>query len=204
MVLKYANIINSATGECLVSDIQHADMKNKKDVTLSEIDNKWYLTSHLENDRAYQLQVLAKRKQEKYKALTNNYDYACKYGICESEFQNKTLYSNRAWLGTWSEAITGLEYQQVISESPATAFVRLYEKVGDKFKNITINDVTLDQYKALYLELINYRFNTLQANRNSRYMALEQAETIQEVESISEDFGTCIDEQNDYNNLIIN
>lgn len=203
MVLKYANIINSSTGECIVSDIPHQGMKEKRDVSVSEIDHKWYLTSVLDSDRAYQLQVLNKRKQEKYSEITNNYDKACNYGVAPVRLNDNSYFANRSWLSTWSEAITGLEYRQSLSSENIQAFVRLYEKVGDRYKNITIENISIDQYKALYLDLINYRFNVLQADRNSRYVALQQAEKVEDLDLIPTDFGTCINEQTNDEKLII-
>lgn len=204
MVLKYALEINSETGECLVSDKPHLQITKQFDVTQSEIDFRWYLTSKLLNDRAYQLKVFNKRKQEKYQAIIDRYDEACKYGLTDVKFDDKTYMANRSWLGTWAEVLDGLSAQESFTKEPIKTFVRLYEKIADKYKNVTIENITLAQYRALYLELINFRFNVLQATRNSRFQALEQAQTIEEIELIPEDFGVCIDEQNDYKHLIIN
>lgn len=203
MVLKYASIIDESTGQCFVSDKPFQNITTKKDVTMSELDRKWYLTEYLINDRAYQLKVLNNRKLEKYKAITDKYDQACKYGLADVLLVDKSYIANRSWLATWNEAITGLEYQQSQTKEEVTAFVRLYEKAGTKYRNITIENVTIAQYKALYLELISYRFNVLQPLRNSRYTAIEQATSIEDIDKISEDFGVCIDEQNDTQELII-
>lgn len=202
MVLKYVSIIDKVTGKCVATDIERQGME-QKDVTKNIFDNYWYLTGALESNQEYQTKLLALRKKEKYQEITEAYDKACNYGTCKAVLtlndREESYYCNRAWLGTWQEAITGLEYTK------GTAFVRLYEKYGDfHFKNITLENITVDQYKALYLQLINFRFNTIQPIRNSLYSALEQCQNVKDVDNLKVDFKTiCVDEQNDINNVII-
>lgn len=199
MVLKYVSILDKKTGKCVAVDRKVTGF-TKKDVTLNIFDNFYYLTDYLKENKEYQLKLFNQRKKEKYQEITDAYDKACNYGVCPINItENQILYGNRAWLGTWQEAIAGLEYTK------GTAFVRLYEKCGDlHLKNVTIENVTSDQYKALYLQLINFRFNTLQPIRNSLYGALELCKKVEDIEALEVDFKcVCVDEQNDTEGIII-
>lgn len=196
MVLKYAKVVDNNTGLCKVL-AQKSPYYTEQDVTLSVLDGNWYLTYILENDRSYQLKVLEKMQKEKYQEITLAYDNACNYGVTPVKLGKKTYYANRSWLGTWNEVLVGLEY------SGENAFVRLYEKVKDYYKNATIQDVTLEQYKKLYMQLITYRFSTLQPLRNELYTKLIACQTADDVNAITYDFGDTINEQLGSDKLIL-
>lgn len=205
MVLKYTKLLDNITGECIAidKDIQGFEYQ---DATLSPFDKKWYITSYLADNEAYQRKFFDLKKTEKYQEITDAYDKACNYGLAPVTLPSGEEYlANRAWLSTWDEAITGLIYKSSISGTPATTFVRLYKKYGDfMYKNYTVEDITAEMYQALKLQLIDYRFNTLQANRNELYARLEKAETLEDIENIKVNFGETLNEQTETDKIILN
>lgn len=206
MVLKYTQLLDSKTGRCIATDKKIQGFEYL-DVTFSPFDNSWYITSYLESNEDYQREILALRKKEKYQEITDAYDRACKYGVATVIIPdtNEVFYANRSWLATWDEAIAGLTYQTIKSGKPVTTFVRLYKKYGDfMFKNVTLSDVDLDVYQALKIQLIDYRFNTLQLKRNALYAELEAVKSVNEVLNISVDFGEVLNEQVDTDKIILN
>lgn len=206
MVMKYTQIIDTNTGECLATDIDIQGFVYQ-DAILSPFDSKWYITEYLSNNAEYQAKYLIYKKQEKYQEITDGYDRACNYGLAPVVLPTtkEEYLANRAWLSTWDEAIAGLTYKNSISQTPVTTFVRLYKKYGDfMYKNYTLSDITLETYQALKLQLIDYRFNTLQAERNALYVKLESAKSVKEVEAIKVDFGATLDEQTEIDKIILN
>ena len=206
MVLKYTQLLDNKTGKCIATDKKIQGFEYQ-DATLSPFDNHWYITSYLENDDEYQRKILALRKSEKYQEITDAYDKACNYGVAAIVIPEtkQIFYANRAWLPTWDEAIAGLTYQNSKSEKPVTTFVRLYVKYGDfMYKNVTLTDVTLDTYQALKIQLIDYRFNTLQVKRNALYTELEAIKSPEEVLNLVVDFGETLNEQTETNKIILN
>ena len=204
--MKYTQILDKKTGECIAtdSDIQGFEYK---DATLSPFDNKWYLTEYLDFNTEYQAKYFALKKQEKYQEITDAYDKACNFGLAPVlvSAEDEGYLANRAWLSTWDEAIAGLAYKNSISQTPITTFVRLYKKYGDfMYKNYTLDNITLEIYQALKLQLIDYRFNTLQSNRNKLYTQLELAKTLDDIKRITVDFGATLDEQTETDKIILN
>ena len=206
MVLKYTKLLDNKTGECIATDAKIQGFEYT-DATLSPFDKKWYLTGFLSNNEEYQKKYLNYKIKEKYQEITDAYDRACNYGLAPVTLptNGEEYLANRAWLSTWDEAITGLIYKNSLSETPATTFVRLYKKYGDfMYKNYTLDNITAETYQALKLQLIDYRFNTLQVNRNALYSLLEKATSVEDVEKIVVDFGETLDEQTETDKIILN
>lgn len=205
MVLKYVKIVDETTGKCIASNLPHAGFV-QEDVTKNIFDDYWYLTYYLESNEEYQKKFLELTKKEKYQEITDGYDRACNYGLAPVKIpgDSENYLANRAWLATWDEAIAGLAYQSTLSTEPPTTFVRLYKKYGDfMYQNVNLKGITAEIYQGLKLQLIDYRFNTLQVARNKMYLELEQAKSIEDILAIKVDFGETLDEQKETNKIVL-
>lgn len=208
MVKKYAIVINTANGQCFVADKKYPDYK-KQDVIYYPVDKNWYLENKFMEDSAKVSRRLAYYKEQKYQEITLAYDKVCNYGVVpvsiimvdskKGTTETKEYYANRSWLGTWQEVLAGLQFTK------GKAFVRLYEKLNEKnLKNVTLENISLEQYNSLYLQLVSYRFNNLQPIRNELYEKLEKCETVDEIMALKVSFDCLtVDEQNDTEHIIV-
>lgn len=202
MVNKYTKILDNKTGRCIATDVKIQGF-TYTDATI--FDGAWYVTSYLANNKDYLQKLLSSKRKQKQQEITDAYDKACKYGLATVKLSNSndSYLANRAWLETWNEAISGLEYKNTLSSEPVTSFVRLYKKAGDfMYKNVNIDSITVDEYKSLKLQLIDYRFNNLQVKRDLLYTSLYNAKTAEEIDNIKVDFGETLDEQNEAEKII--
>lgn len=208
MVKKYAAVYNKDTGYCMVFD-EEVEGTELLDVTFYPMDKRWYLTSKFEEDSIKVMNRLAYYKEQKYQEITDMYDKVCKYGVTpvaiivtdikKGTVIKKEYYANRSWLSTWREVLDGL------SITHESVFVRLYEKLDEKhYRNITLKNINSEQYSELYLQLINFRFNSLQPIRNRLYSELENLDTVESIMALKPDFECAIiDEQNDIEHMIV-
>ena len=140
-------------------------------------------------------------REAKYSEITEKYDYANKYYVCNIS-GNK--YANVSWIPTWTKVINLCEAQGATTvPSPVRYYVK---NVGElKFKNENFSDIEVATLKYQLQLLEKVQFSILQPRRNKFYAQLAEATTVDQIEDIDVNYGSTINEQDvlDVNSKVI-
>lgn len=139
----------------------------------------------------YQERQYEKVRMNKYSEITNGYDYANQYYVCNL-YGN--MYGNVSWLTTWNKVI---ELCEANKQTTVPSAVRLYQKEAgaSKFKNVNVENVSVSDLKRYKSLLDQVQFTILQPKRNAFYKQLEGSKTIKEINDIVVNYGFTINEQ---------
>lgn len=157
------------------------------------------------SEEEYQQEQLIKAKQNKYAEITEKYDYANNYLIVKVD-EELNLYANVSWYQTWSKVKSLAEQSLTLSDNPTIpSSVRFYKLTPDnKLYNVEIANLALNKL-LIYYNIVQYaQFNVLQPIRGQLYNALNNANTIEDIQKIEVNFGLTLNEQdmNDVNQKI--
>lgn len=139
----------------------------------------------------WEQEQLNQARLSKYAEITESYDYANKYYVCNLY---NDVYGNVSWIATWNKVI---ELCEANHQTTIPSDVRFYQKSAgsSKFKNIFVSEVSLSDLKRYKSLLDQVQFNILQPKRNNFYKQLDSCTTIAEIDSLKINYGFTLNEQ---------
>lgn len=148
------------------------------------------------SEEEYVQEQFIKAQQNKYAEITEKYDYANNYLIVKVD-EELNLYANVSWYQTWSKVKSLAEQSLTLSDNPTIpSSVRFYKLTPDnKLYNVEIANLALNKL-LIYYNIVQYaQFNVLQPIRGQLYNALNNANTIEDIQKIEVNFGLTLNEQ---------